>query len=185
MYLSSKEMSFVLRMVSIILMMENMLLKSIAKEFMRLFQMSKSNLLIPLLTILSKEIIHNRIDLILGLIIIAIMISHMENTKIKSTLIRDTKVKTTKTTTQIDMKMNLINDLTILEGTINMEAKTITDTLSHLIRITVKIIIQNLAMKDLQLLLISAILCQVNMAKTSLERFSNSTKLLRISMEEL
>jgi len=77
------------------------------------------------------------------------MISHMENTKIKATLTRDTEVETMETTTKRGMIMKVIKDLRILEVTIKMEeAETITRTLSHLIRISMILITQNLVMRN-------------------------------------
>jgi len=80
---------------------------------------------------------------------VIIMISHMENTKIKATLTRDTEVETMETTTKRGMIMKVIKDLRILEVTIKMEeAETITRTLSHLIRISMILITQNLVMRN-------------------------------------
>lgn len=73
----------------------------------------------------------------------------MENTKIKATLTRDTEVETMETTTKRGMIMKVIKDLRILEVTIKMEeAETITRTLSHLIRISMILITQNLVMRN-------------------------------------
>lgn len=116
---------------------------------MRSSQMFKLKLSTPLLTILSKETIHLRIDRILGLIMVIIMKRHKEITKIKATLTIDTEVKTVETTTKTNMRMNLVKDLMVLGVTIIMEeAETITGTLSLLIRISTTLITQNLVMRD-------------------------------------
>lgn len=129
--------------------MESTLSKSIAKAHMRSSQMFKLKLSTPLLTILSKETIHLRIDRILGLIMVIIMTRHKEITKIKATLTIDTEVETVETTTKTNMRMNLVKDLMVLGVTIIMEeAETITGTLSLLIRISTTLITQNLVMRN-------------------------------------